>query len=286
MALSGVGWMLLFCLVPLIWLIIAFQDFNVARPIWEAPFVGLKHFKMFFNDPRFFRVLKNTFGISGLKLLFGFPIPILLSLFLNEIRFSKIKKIMQTATYLPHFISWAIFGGILLSWLGDKGIVNQVAIGLGIQEKSILYNSVPDYFWGISFISDTWKEMGWNAIIYLAAISSIDPSLYDAAEVDGAGRFMRMWYITVQGIRPTIAVLFIMACGNMLVGNFDQIFVLRNGLNLRASETLDLFIYNMGLSSGRFSYATAITLTRSFVSLVLLLLANWFSRKMTNESLF
>jgi putative aldouronate transport system permease protein len=285
MALAGTVWMAVFCFVPIVWMIIAFMDYNYTKPIWSAPFVGLQHFRMFFADPRFFRVLKNTLGISGLKLLIGFPIPIILALLINEVRHLKLKRYIQTITYLPHFISWAIFGGILISWLDYSGLVNKIAMSLGLQSSPVLYNAQPKYFWAIAVITDTWKEMGWNAIIYLAAIAGVDQSLYDSADVDGAGRFRKMWYITVQAIRPTIAVLFILACGGMLAGNFDQIFVMRNAINLPASETLDLFIYSMGLSSGRFSYSTAILLARSVVSLGLLLSANWISRRLTGESM-
>jgi putative aldouronate transport system permease protein len=198
----------------------------------------------------------------------------------------KLKRVIQTVTYLPHFISWAIFGGILISWMDLTGLFNQIAIFLGLQKTAVLYNAQPKNFWAIAVISDTWKEMGWNAIIYLAAIAGVDPELYNAADVDGAGRFRKMRSVTVQSIRPTIAVLFILACGGILAGNFDQILILMNAVNLPKSETLDLFIYSMGRSAGRFSYSTAILLARSIVSMLLLVSANWGSKKLTEESMF
>lgn len=155
-----------------------------------------------------------------------------------------------------------------------------------MQEEPILFISEPKYFWPIAVISDIWKELGWNAIIYIAAISTIDQELYDSANIDGAGRFKKMWYVTVQSIRPTISILFILAVSNVLNGSFEQIFVLKNNMNLQASETIDLFIYNMGIVTGRFSYSTAILLFRSVVSFMLLLTANFVSRKLTEESLF
>ena len=193
--------------------------------------------------------------------------------------------IVQTVSYLPHFISWAIFGGILLSWMSESGIFNQLAISLGLQDKAILYNGDPDNFWMIAFLSDTLKEMGWNAIIYLAAITSIDPELYEAAELDGAGRFQRMWHITIQCIRPTIALLFILAVSGCLSSNFDQVFFLSNSANMSRSETLDLYIYNMGIVSGRFSFSTAVLFFRSIISYAQLRLCNFTSVKLTGESI-
>ncbi|MEK0317829.1 ABC transporter permease [Cohnella sp. 56] len=286
MVLPGIVWMFIFCYIPIFWLIIAFKEYDITKPMLDAPWVGLKQFKEMFADSRFYEVLVNTAGISFYKLIVAFPIPILFALLLNEIVSPRFKKLIQTVTYLPHFISWAIFGGILLNWLSDTGFVNNVLIALHLQSEPVFYNSVPDYFWGIAVTSDVWKEMGWNAIIYIAAISTIDQDIYQSADIDGAGRFRKMWYITVQNIRPTIAILFILAVSNVLSGSFEQIFVLRNNMNLPKSETLDLFVYNMGIVSGRFSYSTAVLLCRSVVSLLLLLLANFVSRKLTKESLF
>lgn len=286
MVIPGVVWMLIFCYIPISWLVIAFKEYDITKPMMAAPWVGLQQFKDVFTDSRFYGALFNTVGISFYKLIVAFPIPIIFALFLNELLNIRFKKFVQTISYLPHFISWAIFGGILLNWLSDTGFVNNVMILLGIQSDSILYNSDPKYFWWIAVLSDVWKELGWNAIIYIAAISGIDQELYDAADIDGAGRFRKMWYVTVQNIRSTIAILFILAVSNVLNGSFDQIFVLRNSMNLPASETLDLFVYNMGIVTGRFSYSTAVLLCRSVVSLGMLLFANFVSNKLTEESLF
>lgn len=169
--------------------------------------------------------------------------------------------------------------------MSESGIFNQLAISLGLQDKAVLYNGDPDNFWMIAFLSDTLKEMGWNAIIYLAAITSIDPELYEAAELDGAGRFQRMWHITIQCIRPTIALLFILAVSGCLSSNFDQVFFLSNSANMSRSETLDLYIYNMGIVSGRFSFSTAVLFFRSIISYALLRLCNFTSVKLTGESI-
>ncbi len=286
MVLPGMAWMLVFCYVPMIWLVISFKEYDITKPMWDSPWVGLFHFKEIFSDDRFWGVIKNTLGISFYKLIAAFPIPVIFALFLNELKNIKFKRTIQTISYLPHFISWAIFGGILLNWLSTTGLVNNIMVALNIQNERILYNSDPRYFWWIAVISDVWKELGWNAIIYLCAISGIDLNLYDAAHVDGAGRFKKMWHITVQSIRPTIAILFILAVSNVFNGSFEQIFVIRNSMNLPASETIDIFVYNMGISQGRFSYSTAVILLRSVLSLLFLLMANYASGKLTGESLF
>jgi putative aldouronate transport system permease protein len=286
MVIPGIVWMFIFCYIPMFWLIIAFMDYNIARPMLESPFVGLKHFEEFLADERFWRSIRNTLGMSTIKLVLGFPIPILFALLLNEIRQVRFKRTVQTISYLPHFIAWTIFGGITLNWLGEGGVVNQLMMGLGLQDREILYISDPKYFWWIVYFSDTLKETGWSAIIYIAAISGIDPALYEAAEIDGASRWQRMWHITIQGIRPTIAILFILAVSGLLGSNFDQIFMLKNNMNLKMAESLDLYIYNMGLVSGRHSFSTAVLFARSIVALALLLLANQASKRLTGEGIF
>ncbi|MDQ0088830.1 putative aldouronate transport system permease protein [Paenibacillus anaericanus] len=286
MVIPGIVWMLIFCYIPMFWLIIAFMDFSIARPMLESPFVGLKHFQEFLADERFWRSIRNTLGMSSIKLVLGFPIPILFALLLNEIRGIRFKRTVQTISYLPHFIAWTIFGGIMLNWLGEGGMINQLLIALGLQERQILFNSEPKYFWWITYFSDTLKETGWSAIIYIAALAGIDPGLYEAAELDGANRWKRMWHISIQSIRPTISILFILAVSGILGSNFEQIFMLKNNMNLKMAESLDLYIYNMGLVSGRYSFSTAVLFARSIVALALLFLANYTSKKLTDESIF
>lgn len=286
MVIPGIIWMLIFCYIPMFWLIIGFMDYSIARPMLDSPFVGLKHFEEFMTDERFWRSIRNTLGMSSIKLVLGFPIPILFALLLNEIRSLRFKRTVQTISYLPHFIAWTIFGGIALNWLGEGGVVNQLMMALGLQERDILFNSDPKYFWWITYFTDVLKETGWSAIIYIAAISGIDPALYEAAELDGANRWQRMWYITLQSIRPTIAILFILAVSGILASNFEQIFILQNNMNLKMAESLDLYIYNMGLVSGRHSFSTAVLFVRSIVALGLLFMANSASKKLTGDSIF
>ncbi|GGF92991.1 ABC transporter permease [Paenibacillus aceti] len=286
MVIPGIVWMFIFCYIPMFWLIIAFMDYNIAKPMLESPFVGMKHFQDFVTDDRFWRSIRNTLGMSSIRLVLGFPIPILFALLLNEIRSIRFKRTVQTISYLPHFIAWTIFGGIMLNWLGEGGVINQLMMALGIQQREILFNSDPKYFWWIAFFSDTLKETGWSAIIYIAAISGIDPGLYEAAELDGANRWQRMWYITIQCIRPTIAILFILAVSGLLGSNFEQIFMLKNNMNMKMAESIDLYIYNMGLVSGRYSFSTAVLFARSIVALGLLFLANFTSKKLNGEGIF
>lgn len=286
MVIPGIVWMFIFCYIPMCWLIIAFMDYSVAKPMLDSPFVGLKHFEAFTSDDRFWRSIRNTLGMSSIKLALGFCIPIIFALLLNEIRNLRFKRTVQTISYLPHFIAWTIFGGIMLNWLSGDGLVNQLLMGIGLLDREVLFISEPKYFWWITFFSDTLKETGWAAIIYIAAIAGIDPALYEAAELDGANRWKRMWHITIQCIRPTIAILFILAVAGILGSNFDQIFMLKNNMNIKSAESLDLYIYNMGLVSGRHSFSTAVLFARSIVALVLLFMANYTSKKLTGDSIF
>lgn len=286
MALLGVAWMLIFNYIPMYGIIIAFKEYIIGRSMLEAPWVGLDHFKEFLEDESLGSVIKNTLGISFFKLLIGFPLPIIFALFLNEVRSVRFKRFVQTISYLPHFLSWVVLGGILATWLADVGVINNILMALHLIDKPISYLAEPSYFWTIIISSDLWKELGWSAIIYLAAISSISPEMYEAATIDGAGRFQKMWYVTLPSIKPTISILFILAVSSVLNSNFDQILVLRNALNDSASNVIDIYVYQTGIISGRQSYSTAINLIKSVIALILLLVANRVTKKMNNTSLF
>lgn len=286
MALPGVIWMLMFCYIPLYFIIIAFKEYDVVLPISKAPWVGFEHFVEFFTDDRFWMIIRNTFGISFFRLLIGFPVPIIFALMLNELTSIKFKRVVQTISYLPHFLSWVILGGIVMAWVSETGIITQMLATLKIIPEQTLILAEPGYFWQVAVISDIWKELGWSAILYIAAIAGIDQSLYESAIVDGAGRFRRMWSITLPSIKGTITVLFILAAGSLMNTNFDQIMVLKNTLNNSASSVIDIFVYQMGIQSGRFSFSTAVGLFRSVISLVILFAANSVTRKLTDSSLF
>lgn len=286
MALLGVAWMIVFNYIPMYGIIIAFKNYVGLGSVSDAPWAGLEHFKALFEDENMGYVIKNTLGMSALKLLIGFPLPIVFAIMLNEVRGVFFKKSIQTISYLPHFLSWVILGGILATWLADVGIINKILMGLNLIDAPITYLAEPKYFWTIVVASDIWKELGWSAIIYLAAISSISPEMYEAATIDGAGRFQKIWNITLPSIKGTVSILFILAVSGILNSNFDQILVLRNSLNETASSVIDIYVYNIGIEQGRFSYSTAVNLVKSVIALGLLLSANFVTKKLNNSSLF
>ncbi len=286
MVLPGIVWMAVFCYLPIYGLQIAFQDYKITHALGTSPWVGLKYFARFLSDPLFWPVMKNTLGISFYKLLFGFTLPIVFALLLNEVRYPRFKKVVQTVSYLPHFLSWVVLGGIMINWLSDVGFINTFLVAIGAIEKPISYLANPKYFWGIAVVSEVWKELGWSAIIYLAAIAGIDPALYEAATIDGAGRLRMIFSITLPCIAGTISILFILAVGGLMGSNFDQIFVLKNQLNLSSSNVIDIYVYQTGISRTNYSYASAIGLFRSIISLVLLVGANTMSNRLRGTSLF
>lgn len=286
MALLGVAWMFIFNYIPMYGIIIAFKEYDIIGSISDAPWVGLEHFREFLDDDNLGNVIRNTLGMSLLKLVIGFPLPILFALFLNELRSVKFKRTVQTISYLPHFLSWVVLGGILATWLSDIGVINNILMALNFIDQPISYLAEPKYFWTIIIASDIWKELGWSAIIYLAAISSVSPEMYEAATIDGAGRFQKMWYVTLPSIKSTISILFILAVSGVLNSNFDQILVLRNSLNDSASNVIDYYVYQTGILSGRYSYSTAVGLIKSVIALILLLLANKVSKKLNGTSLY
>lgn len=286
MALLGVVWMIIFHYIPMYGILIAFKHFDIIGTISSAPWAGLEHFRAFLGDDSFWYIVKNTLGISLLKLAIGFPLPIVFALFLNEIRSTRFKKSIQTISYLPHFLSWVILGGILTTWLADTGMINQLLLAWGWIDQPISYLAEPGYFWTIVVSSDIWKELGWSAIIYLAAMAGVSTDMYEAATIDGAGRFQKMWYVTLPAIKGTISILFILAVSGILNSNFDQILVLRNSLNESASNVVDIYVYQVGIQQGRFSYSTAVGLLKSVLALILLLIANSVTKRMNNTSLF
>ncbi|MCL6457432.1 MAG: ABC transporter permease subunit [Gorillibacterium sp.] len=285
MVLLGIAWMIIFNYFPMYGIIIAFKDFNITKAISAAPSVGVKHFKAFLTDDSLLYVLKNTLGMSLLKLIIGFPLPILFALFLNELRSVRFKKAVQTISYLPHFLSWVILGGILTTWLADVGIINHILMALHWIKEPISYLAEPAYFWTIVVSSDIWKELGWSAIIYLAAISSVSPELYEAATIDGANRFQQMFLVTLPMIKGTVSILFILSVSGILNSNFDQVFILKNQLNESASNVIDTYVYQVGISNGRYSYSTAVGLLKSIIAFLLLISANFVTKKLNDTSL-
>ncbi len=286
MVIPGLIWMLVFNYMPMGGIVIAFKKFRITRSIAEAPWVGFKYFQDFFQDINFVDVMTNTLGISLLKLIIGFPIPIIFALLINEIRGIRFKKISQTISYLPHFLSWVVLGGILTTWLSKTGVINDLLMTLNIIKEPVSFLGDPKAFWGIALISDIWKELGWSAIIYLAAIAGVDQQIYEAATVDGANKFQKIISITLPSITGTIALMLILQISGLLNSNFDQILILKNQVNVSRSQVIDTYVYQIGMSQGNYSYATAVGLFKSVIALFLLLVANKSSKKLLGRSLY
>jgi putative aldouronate transport system permease protein len=281
-------WLFLFKYLPILGVQIAFKDYRFVDGIWGSSWSGLDNVREVLSDVNIYRVTRNTLGISWLKLIFNFPMPIIFALLLNEVRNVKFKRVVQTVSYFPHFIAYSIVAVLITLWLSPSaGFVNKVLVGLGLVDKPILFLGRANMFWWIIVVVDIWKNIGWGSIIYLAAITGIDQNLYEAATVDGAGRFKQMLHITLPSIRPTIIALFILSVGNIFHGaNFDLCYLLGNTLNITRSDILDTYVLRMGISLGRFSYATAVGLLLSLISMSLVLAANTISKRTLGEGLF
>lgn len=288
MALPAVICLLLFSIYPLFGLQIAFKDYKLNMGIMGSEWAGLKYFRMIFTDPNMVNVMKNTIGLSVIKAFVTFPLPVIFALMLQEVRWRKFKRTVQTISYFPYFLSWSIISLMATAWLSTDGFINGFLTSCGILDKPYFFLGKPEAFWGISIVLDIWKNLGYSAIIYLAAMSGVDQEVMEAAVIDGAGRLGRMWHVTIPAILPTIMILLIMNTGNLLKGgsNFDISYNLSNTLNLSTSEILDTYVLKTGITLGRFSYATAIGLCQSVVSTILLLVSNGVSKATTGEGYF
>ncbi len=275
-----------FCYLPLGGWVMAFQNYKPVLGLFGSEFVGLQKFQQLFSDDTFIKVLRNTLAMGVLNLVTTFIMAIVFAILLNEVRTIWWKKSIQTISYLPHFLSWIIVTGILHDALSTTGIVNELLVKTGILETELNFFAYPEYFWGIVAFANVWKETGWNAIIYMAAITSIDPSLYEAAAIDGAGRWDKIWHITLPGIRPTIMILLLMNVGNVLNAGFEVQYLLGNGLVQSVSQTIDIYVLKWGISQGDYAMGTAAGIFKSVVSIVLILLANQFAKRTGEESLF
>ncbi len=276
----------IFCYYPLSGWIMAFQNFRPAKGYAGSKWVGLAQFEFLFSDKEFWVSVKNTVGMSLLNLIFSFLFAIVFALLLNEIRSTRFKRFTQTASYLPHFLSWVIVCSLVSGMLSSDGMVNSALQALGLTSKPILFLGTPKYFWWVVVFANVWKETGWNSIIYIAAISGIDPALYEAAALDGAGRFRKMWHVTLPGIRPTIAVLLIMNLGSILNAGFEVQYLLgSNGLLVDVSQTMDLFVLKYGLNIGNYSLATAAGIFKTIISVILVFSANTIANHFDENAL-
>jgi len=286
MSLPFVIWVFVFSYLPLWGWTMAFQKYRPGRGFFEQEWVGFEHFQALFQDEMFYTVMRNTLAMSFMGLIAGFTVPIIFAILLNEVRQMFFKRFAQTISYLPHFVSWVVVAGIITKMLStENGAVNDVLLFLGIINEPIQFMAKGEWFWGIVTVSDVWKETGWNAIIYLAAIAGIGPELYEAAKVDGANRIQQIWHITLPGIRSTIIILLIMSIGHLISIGFEKQFLLGNNLVREYSQVLDLYALNYGLGMGRFSFGTAINIFNSVVSVLLLFAANGLFKRITKESI-
>ncbi|WP_169089259.1 ABC transporter permease [Paenibacillus sp. PL91] len=278
MLIPGVLYYLIFRYAPMGGLVIAFKDYNFHDGIWSSPWVGWKYFEVLFQSNVTLQIIWNTLTLSVLNLVFGFPAPIIIAIALNEVRKTWLKRWIQTVIYLPHFLSWVIVAGIVLTLFSiEGGTVNKLLGQWGWEPVPFLYRA--DSWIAIFIGSGMWKEMGFSAIIYLAALSSIDPSLYESAGMDGAGKLRQIWHITLPGIRPTIILLLILGVGRLMEVGFDQVYNLQNPTVLEKAEVISTYVYKVGLQQAQFSLTTAMGLFESFVGLVLVLSANVLARK-------
>lgn len=285
MLLPGLLYFLIFKYWPMYGILIAFKDYQPFLGFWDSPFVGLKHFERLFNDPNFIVLFRNTLMLAMLNILFFFPLPIVIALMLNELRHHLFKRTIQTLVYIPHFMSWVVVVGIAYIFLTTEGgIVNDLLVYFGWDKINFLASN--EWFRTIVTAEVIWKETGWGTIIFLAALSGVDPQLYEAARMDGANRLRQLWHITLPAIRSTIIILLILRLGNFLDTGFEQIFLMLNAMNREVGEVFDTYVYSVGISQGQYSFSTAVGLFKSLIGLVLVVVANHLAKRFGEEGIY
>lgn len=285
MLLPGVVYFLVFKYLPMWGVLIAFQDYQPFLGFGGSQWVGLKHFRMFFGDAIFWKLFANTFILAFYNIVFFFPMPILIALLLNEVRVELFKKAVQTFIYIPHFVSWVVVVGIVyMFFTTEGGLVNELLAWLGLEKIQFLASE--EWFRTMIILEVIWKETGWGTIIFLAALAGIDPTYYEAAKMDGAGRMRQLWHITLPSIRSTIVILLILRLGSFLDLGFEQIFLMLNAMNREVGEVFDTYVYTSGIQQGRFSYSTAVGLFKSVIGLVLVMSANALAKKFGEEGVY
>jgi putative aldouronate transport system permease protein len=283
--LPAVVYLFMFNYMPMYGVIIAFKNYRPGSGIWGSSWVGFKHFSQFVNSIQFPILMRNTFLLSAYSLIFGFPIPIALALMLHEVKNLPFKKIVQNATYIPYFISTVVLVAMIINFTSvDIGIINTFIKWFGGEPRDFMGKS--EYFRSLYVISGIWQSMGWNSIIYFAALAGVDPQLYEAAEIDGASRLQRIWHINLPGIAPTIIMLFILNCGSLLNVGYEKVFLMQNSLNIDVSEVISTYVYKVGLLGAKFSYTSAIGLFNTVINFALLLIVNFISRRVSDVGLF
>lgn len=283
--LPGLLYFLVFKYLPMWGVVIAFQNYQPFLGFWKSDWVGLDHFQTFFSNPDFMRLLRNTFILAVYDLVFFFPAPIIAALLLNEIRIAVFKRFIQTMVYVPHFISMVIVASMTYVFLTTQGgILNELIFQFTGEKINFLSN--PDWFRPLIIMQIIWKETGWGTIIFLAALASVDVEQYEAAVVDGASRFQRLWNVTIPAMMPVIIILLILRLGNFLDNGFEQIFLMTNSLNRSVADVFDTYVYFVGITQGAFSYSTAIGLFKSIVGIILIYGSNWLARRFGQEGLY
>jgi len=283
--LPGIVWFFIFSYVPLYGVQVAFRDFNFSGGFSGSPWAGFKYFNQFFDYYQSMDIIRNTIIISLMKLLIGFPMPIILAILLNEVRMVKFKKTVQTLSYLPYFVSWIVVVTLMQRLLTPYGgPVNDLLGGMGIDPIQFLNNT--SWFYQVVLGSDIWKNIGWNSIIYMAAIAGIDQQLYEAAKIDGAGRFRQIWHVTMPGIRNIAVILFILSVGSLMSAGYEQLLLLNGPATAAIGSVLDVHVISSGISQGRLSYAAAVGLFQSLIALILIITVNRIARKVSDVSLF
>ncbi|WP_249863208.1 ABC transporter permease [Paenibacillus konkukensis] len=285
MILPDLLYFLLFRYAPMGGIILAFKDFDPFEGIWASPWVGFKHFQVLFSEPDFWRLLTNTLMLSALNLFLYFPVPIVIAVLLNEARIKWFAKTVQTVVYIPHFVSWVVVVGItVVLFASQDGGVNKLLAEYGWSRIDLLTD--PGYFRALYVLQSIWKETGWGTIIFLAALASIDPTLYEAAVMDGAGRWRQMWHITLPALRTIAVLLFILRLGQVMDSGFEHIYLLQNSLNLAVSDVFDTYVYRQGVLQGEYSFTTAIGLFKSIVGLIFVLAANKLAKRFGEEGVY
>ncbi|OXS53729.1 hypothetical protein B1A99_29190 [Cohnella sp. CIP 111063] len=283
----GVIWFLIFCYQPMYGVLIAFKDYDILQGVFASEWVGLANFKEFFNSPNFQVILTNSIAISLLKMLFGFPAPIILAILLNEVRNRVFKRVTQTISYLPFFVSWVVVAGIWYELFStDGGVVNNLLVSLGLIKEPIFWFGNPDLFWGMVVASDIWKGIGFGTIIYLASIVSVNTDQYESAVIDGANRLRQIWHITLPAIRPTIILLFILNMAGILDAGFEQVYVFQNSMVLDKAEIIDTYVMKMGIFRAQYELATAVGVFKSIIGMMALFAVNFLVKKLGEDGIF
>jgi len=282
----AIVWYFIFCYIPIYGITLAFREFRFDKGIWGSPWVGTRYLMQFFTSFDFWKIIWNTVFISSLKIILGFPAPIILALMLNEVRNVAFKKTIQTVSYLPYFVSWVVVITLVTKFLTPYGgLINEIKVAL-FGGEPIFFMGERAYFYPLVVLTDIWKNAGWGSIIYLAALTGINPELYEAAIIDGAGKWKSLIHITLPCLRPTMGIIFILSIGNLMRAGFDQIYLMQNPAIIDISEILDTHVLKMGIRQGKFSYASAVGLFQSVISFILIVIANRISRKTTEISLW